>query len=101
MRLWMQFTHSTVASCADEGFLFPDSPNRVTTPPQGEDKPSPLLWTSLVSQFVGIVGVHPCGPCRWELAPLDRLQTRSLHAILLFFLMYYWVRRSQHLIACI
>ncbi len=31
-------------------------PQRATTPPQGEDKPSPLLWTSLTSRFVGMVG---------------------------------------------
>ena len=30
-------------------------------PTQGEDKPSPLLWTGLASRFVGIVGAHPCG----------------------------------------
>ncbi len=39
-------------------------PARATTPPQGEDKPSPLLWTSLASRFVGIVGasfeIHHC-----------------------------------------
>src|SRR5712692_1977035 len=37
------------------------SHRRATTPPQGEDKPSPLLWTGLASRFVGIVGAHPCG----------------------------------------
>jgi hypothetical protein len=37
------------------------SHRRATTPPQGEDKPSPLLWTSLARRFVGIVGAHPCG----------------------------------------
>jgi hypothetical protein len=28
---------------------------------QGDHKGAPLLWTSLASRFVGIVGAHPCG----------------------------------------
>src|SRR5712692_762231 len=32
-------------------------PHRATTPPQGEDKPSPLLWTSLARRFVGIEAI--------------------------------------------
>ena len=27
----------------------------------GDHKGAPLLWTSLASRFVGIVGAHPCG----------------------------------------
>ena len=37
---------------------------RATTPPQGEDKPSPLLWTSLARRFAGRGGasfeIHHC-----------------------------------------
>jgi hypothetical protein len=32
-----------------------------TTPPQGEDKPSPLLWTGLASRLVGRGGAHHYG----------------------------------------
>ena len=46
-----------------------------TTPPQGEDKPSPLLWTSLARRFVGIVargwGTHPSPRATIKVAPTD------------------------------
>src|SRR5260370_33531700 len=53
--------------------------NRATTPPQGEDKPSPLLWTDLASRFVGIVSPAPTihGLCR----PIRRIALAFLRAI--------------------
>jgi hypothetical protein len=38
----------------DRAIIYPHT--NTPTHQQGEDKPSPLLWTSLPSHFVGIVG---------------------------------------------